>query len=242
MLRRNLFQLAAEPLQVLDVAVMPMVLTVVFLVVLGGALGAGTGDYRAWLLPGMVVETVTFAARATGVGLNVDFGTGVMDRFRSLPIARSAVLAGRIGADALRMTLGAVLMLGFAWLIGYRVQTGPLSVLAALLVLLAFGTALSWVTAFIGISVRSPQTVDTAGFLWMIPLQFGSSMFVDPATMPGWLRVIASVNPISLACNATRALLNGGPALTPVLGTLAWALALSAVFAPLAVRAYARRI
>jgi oleandomycin transport system permease protein len=240
MLRRNLLSLRAEPLQVLDVAIMPMVLAVVFLVVFGGVLGGG-GDYRAWLLPGMIVETVAFAARATGVGLNVDFGTGIMDRFRALPVSRASVLAGRIAADACRMALGATLVLVFALVIGFRIRTGPLAVLAAFAVLLAFGTALSWVTAFIGISVRSPQAVDTAGFLWIIPLQFGSSMFVDPATMPGWLRAVAAVNPISLACDAVRALLNGGPALAPVLGTLGWTVALTAVFAPLAVRAYARR-
>jgi len=239
--RRNLAQMKSEPLQLLDVALMPIVLSLIFLYMFGGAIGGGTEEYRRYLMPGMMVETIALAARATGLGLNLDFSTGMMDRFRALPVARSAVLAGRIGADVCRMLIGQLTMLGFAFAIGFRVQTGPLAVLGAVLLLLAFGTALSWVTAFIGLVVRSPQTVDTAGFIWMIPLQFGSSMFVAPSTMPGWLQAFAKINPITLVCDAVRNLLVGGPLMQPVLGALAWTVVLTAVFAPLAVRRYTRR-
>lgn len=239
--RRNLVQMKSEPLQLLDAAVMPMVLSLIFLYLFGGAIGHGERDYRLYLMPGMMVETIAVASRATGLGLNLDFSTGIMDRFRALPIARSAVLAGRLGADVCRMALSQLVMFGFAVVIGFRVQTGLPAVIGAVLLLLAFGSALSWVSAFIGLLVRGPQTVDTAGFLWMLPLQFGSSMFVSPNTMPGWLRTFAEINPVSFICDAVRNLLIGGPTTQPVLGALAWIIGLTAVFAPLAVRQYARR-
>jgi len=239
--RRNLVQMKTEPMQLFDAALMPMVFSVIFLYIFAGAIGGGTAEYRAYLIPGMLVETVIFAARSTGVALNHDFSSGLMDRFRSLPVSRSSVLLGRVGTDACRMLFGQLAMLGFAFLLGFRVRTDALALVGAALLLLAFGTAVAWVTACIGLTVRSPQTVDTAGFIWMIPLQFGSSMFVPPSTMPGWLRAFAEVNPLTLCCDAVRGLLVGGPVMQPVLGTLAWTAGLTAVFAPLALRQYRRR-
>jgi oleandomycin transport system permease protein len=239
--RRNLVQMRSEPVELLATAVMPVLLSLIFIYVLGGAISHGQGDYKQYLLPGIMVQTATFAARSTGIGLNQDFATGMMDRFRSLPIARSSVLIGRILADVCRMALGQLVMFGYALIIGFRAHGGPAGVLAAMGVTLAFGFVICWVTAYIGVTVRGPQTMETIGFVWMIPLQFGSSMFVAAGTMPGWLRAFVQVNPVSLVCNASRALMQGTPATGPLLGTAAWLLVLTALFAPLSTRKFARR-
>jgi oleandomycin transport system permease protein len=239
--RRNIVQMRSEPMQLLDAALMPIVFSVIFLCIFGGAVGGGTARYRDYLMPGILVETVVFAARTTGVALNLDSSTGLLDRFRALPVSHWSVLIGRIGTDAVRMLFGQLTVFGFALLLGFRVQTGPLALLGAMLLLLGFGTAISWVTACVGLTVRSPQTVDNAGFIWMIPLQFGSSLFVPTSTMPGWLRAFAEINPLTLSCDAVRALLVGGPTMRPLLGALVWIVGLTAVFGPLAVRQYGRR-
>ncbi|MFI5982597.1 ABC transporter permease [Streptomyces sp. NPDC051555] len=240
--RRNMLQLRGDPGQLLDSVVMPMVFTLIFLYVFGGAIwGDRPGDYRQFLLPGIMVQTLMFASRSTGYMLAVDFDNGVMDRFRSLPIARSAVLTGRIVADMTRLLLGQVVMLLFAVLIGFRVETNFLYAAAAVLLTLLYGTALAWVSAFIGLSIRSPNTVQSVGFLWMIPFQFGSSMLVPTSTMPGWLRTFAEVNPTTLVTDACRNLLGGGPVAVPVLGTVLWSVGLMCFAVPLAISRYRRR-
>ncbi|WP_223839140.1 ABC transporter permease [Saccharopolyspora pogona] len=236
--RRNLTRVKNDPEQLLDAMLMPMVLALIFIYVFGGAIAGNHADYRQYLMPGIMVETASFASRATGIGLNLDFTTGVMDRFRSLPIARSVVLSGRIVAELCRMVLGQIVMLIFAVVIGFRMQTGLLSILAAYGLILLFGMALCWVSAFIGLSLRSPQTVQTLGFLWMLPLQFGSSMFAPPETMPGWLRAFAQVNPMTAVVDSCRGLLVGGPVTTPVITAVAWSVGLIVVFGPLAVWRY----
>lgn len=242
LLRRGLVQMRGEPMQLFDAAIMPIVFLLIFLYLFGGAVGGGTAQYRTYLVPGILVETVVFAARNTGVALNHDFSTGLMDRFRALPVSRWSVLLSRIGIDACRMVFGVLGVLLFAFVLGFRVGTGLLPALGATLLLVAFGCSICWVTACIGITVRSPQTVDTAGFIWMIPLQFGSSLFVEPGTMPGWLRVFAEVNPLTLVCEAVRGLLVGGPVTAPLIGALAWIAGLTVVFGRLAVRQFGRRL
>ncbi|MEU2915731.1 ABC transporter permease [Streptomyces massasporeus] len=240
--RRNMLQLRGDPGQLLDSVVMPMVFTLIFLYVFGGAIwGDRPGDYRQFLLPGIMVQTLMFASRSTGYLLAVDFDNGVMDRFRSLPIARSAVLTGRIVADMSRLLLGQVVMLLFALAIGFRVETNFLFAVAAVLLTLLYGTALAWVSAFIGLTLRSPNTVQSVGFLWMIPFQFGSSMLVPTSTMPGWLRVFAEANPTTLVTDGCRNLLAGGPIAGPVLGTVLWSVGLMCCAVPLAISRYRRR-
>ncbi|MGI9062577.1 MAG: ABC transporter permease [Pseudonocardiaceae bacterium] len=239
--RRNLVRIKNDPGQLFEATVMPMVLALVFIYVFGGAIGGDHGDYRQYLMPGIMVETACFASRSTGIGMNLDFDNGVMDRFRSLPIARSAVLSARIIAELCRMLLGQVVILAFAYLIGFRIHTGILPALAAIGMIMLFGMALCWVSAFIGLAVRSPQTVQSVGFVWLIPLQFGSSMFAPTDTMPGWLKAFADVNPISFVINTCRALLTGGPVTPHLLPALACIVAIVAVFAPLAVRQFFRR-
>ncbi|AKN72337.1 ABC transporter [Streptomyces sp. PBH53] len=239
--RRNLVQLRYDPSQLLDATLMPMVFTLIFVYVFGGAIGGNQADYRQYLIPGIMVQVASFAAQVTGVALNLDFSTGVMDRFRSLPIARSAVLSGRILADLCRLALGQAVILLFALAIGFRTHTNPLCVLGALALLMLYGLSLSWIAAFVGLAIRSPQAVQSMGFLWMIPLQFGSSMFADPGTMPGWLQAFAQVNPTTLVVDTCRGLLVGGPVAGNLLGALAWTCGILVVFAPLAVRQYTRR-
>ncbi|MGW1031994.1 ABC transporter permease [Streptomyces antibioticus] len=240
--RRNMLQLRGDPGQLLDSVVMPMVFTLIFLYVFGGAIwGDRPGDYRQFLLPGIMVQTLMFASRSTGYMLAVDFNNGVMDRFRSLPISRVAVLAGRITADMTKLLMGQVVMLAFAVAIGFRVETNALFAVAAVLLTLLYGTALAWVSAFIGLSMRSPNTVQSVGFLWMIPFQFGSSMLVPTSTMPGWLRTFAEANPTTLVTDACRNLLGGGAIAEPVLGAVLWSVGLMCLAVPLAISRYRRR-
>jgi oleandomycin transport system permease protein len=239
--RRNLMQLRSDPLQLFSATFMPILITIIFINIFGGAIGGGSENYTQYLLPGITVQTVTVASRLTGVGLNLDFTTGMMDRFRSFPIARSSVLIGRIAADLCRMVLAQIVMLAFAFLIGFRIYGGPLATLAAMVLMLGFGAALCWVSAWIGLVVRGAESVQMIGSTWIIPLQFGSSMFVSPSTMPGWLRTVVEVNPMTLVCDACRDLLLGANAIAPVLGSLAWIVGLTAVFGPLAVLRYSRR-
>jgi oleandomycin transport system permease protein len=240
--RRNLLQVRNDPGQLVDSALMPIVFTLIFLYVFGGAIWNGReGDYRQYLLPGIMVQTIMFASRATGFTLSMDFGTGIMDRFRSLPIARSAVLSGRIIADVARLLLGQVIMLSFALLVGFEVHTSPLVAAGGVALVLLYGTALAWLSAVIGLVLRSPTTVSSAGFLWMIPLQFGSSMLVPTSTMPGWMRTFAEVNPTTQVTDATRNMLIGGPWMSHATNALTWSVGILVVAVPLAVHRYNRR-
>ncbi|MFD2415748.1 ABC transporter permease [Amycolatopsis pigmentata] len=240
--RRNLLHMRGSPMQLVSTAIFPMLFGVVLIYVFGGAISNGRMDYKEYVLPGITFQTVAVASRLTGTWLNLDFTTGMMDRFRSFPIARSSVLIGRITADLCRMIIVLLLMSAFGFAIGFRVSGGPLAVLASMLLMVGLGVALSWVSAFIGLVLRRPQSVQMTASLWMIPLQFGSSMFVPPDTMPGWLRVFAEVNPVTLVCDASRDLLTGADAARPVLGTILWILGTITVFGPLTVMRYARRV
>ncbi|WP_420497467.1 ABC transporter permease [Parafrankia sp. FMc2] len=212
--RRNLMKIAGNPGLILDATVMPMVFAVVFVYVLGGAIADSTRTYQQFFMPGIMALTLTIVSRSTGISLAVDFGNGMVDRLRSLPIARSAVLTGRIIADTVRMLVSLLIIFSFAYVIGFRIETNVVSSVAALGLLTAYGVALCWVAAFIGLAVRSIQTVESVTMLWMVPLQFGSSLFVPTDTMPGWLAAFAEVNPMTLVVDASRGLLLG-----PVLGS-----------------------
>jgi len=238
---RNLRKLTNDPGQLLDATVMPIVFSLVFVYVFGGAIAGDTGHYVEYFMPGIMALTVTIVSRTTGIGLAVDFGTGIVDRFRSLPVARSAVLAGRVVSDAVRMAISQFVILGFAYVIGFRVHTGLPQVFATVGLLVGFGVALSCVSAVIGLTARSLPTVDTIATLWMVPLQFGSSMFVPTATMPGWLQAFVKVNPMTLVVDASRGLLGGGPVAAPALGASLWIVGTIVVFGPIAVWRYRRR-
>jgi ABC transporter DrrB family efflux protein len=219
--------------------VQPVIFVLLFRYVFGGAIDTGQLSYVDYLLPGIIVMSAIFGALTTGLGLTEDLKAGVVDRFRSLPIARSAVLIGRTAADLATnlVTLIVMLLIGFA--VGFR-PSEPLYRLAlAIVLVLAFAYVFSWVSAFVGLTVRDPETAQGLGFIWVFPLVFASSAFVQTADMPGVVQTFAEVNPVTLVVDAARALTTGhGDALAPTLGTLAWLTGLLLVFVPLTIRAF----
>ncbi|MFE6978160.1 ABC transporter permease [Streptomyces sp. NPDC057682] len=239
--RRNLRKVLSSPGQVLDATLMPVIFALIFVYVFGGAISGSSGAYKQYVMPGIMALTTTIASRTSGTTLNVDFTTGVMDRFRSLPMARSAVLTGRILADTIRMLVSLLTVFGFALLIGFRVHTGPLQALAAIGLILLYGVALSWLHALIGLTARSIETVQSVGMLAMVPLQFGSSIFAAPGTMPGWLGFLVQHNPMSAVVDSARNLMLGGPVAAHVITALAWSVGMMAILVPLSVRQYRNR-
>jgi ABC transporter DrrB family efflux protein len=238
--RRNLIQVVRTPELLVFSAVQPIIFVLLFNYVFGGAIRTPGVEYIDFLIPGIVVMTVAFASFGTGIGLNEDLSKGMIDRFRSLPIARSAYLTGRILADTVRIMGNVLLLAGVGALLGLRFQAGPVPALGAFLLATAFGVAMAWVAALIGLAARNPETVNSVGFIWMLPLTFASSAFVPVASMPGWLQAFAEVNPITVNVDALRALVLGGPTATPVLQALAWIAGITVVFWVLAVRQYRR--
>jgi oleandomycin transport system permease protein len=213
-----------------------------FTYVFGGALAGSPGDYLRFALPGIIVQNALFATMTTGFGLNADLTRGVFDRLRSLPIARSAPLAGRIVADTAKQAWSMALLLGVGMVLGFRVHGGPLGLLAALALLLAFTLAFSWLAVLVGVLVDEPDKVQIFGFTVIFPLTFTSDAFVRMDTMPGWMQAWVKVNPVTMLADGTRGLLVGGPVAGPAGKALLWAAVFAAVFAPLAVRAFKRRV
>jgi ABC-2 type transport system permease protein/oleandomycin transport system permease protein len=196
------------------------------------------GSYADYLMPGILVLSAIFGALVTGIGLSEDLSKGIVDRLRSLPIARSAVLVGRTLSDLVRNVATVILMLGVGFLVGFR-PTEPVGrFVAAIALLLAFGYVFSWISGTIGLLARDPETAQGAGMIWVFPLTFVSSAFVPTTTMPAAVRAVADVNPVTLCVDAVRALTIGGHATGPVLGTLAWLAGLLLVFVPFAVSRY----
>ena len=239
--RRNLLHVVRTPDLLVFATIQPIVLLLLFRYVFGGAIRVPGGSYVDYLIPGLIVQTVVFGAPSTSVGMAEDMSKGIIDRFRSLPMARSAVLAGRILADLLRNAFVVVLMVGVGVLVGFRLHNGLLAALAAIVLTLLLGYAFSWVFALVGLAVTDPEAAQLAGLLPIFPLVFASSVFTPVETMPGWLQAFADVQPITRAADAVRALTVGGPLSTDLAWTALWIAALLAVFAPLAVRRYSRR-
>lgn len=242
MTRRNLIRYIRIPTLFVFSTIQPVMFVLLFRYVFGGAVrGLPPGvSYVDFLMPGIFVQTVIFGSTQTGVGLADDMQRGMIDRFRSLPMARSAVLAGRTLSDCVRNTFVVLLMAAVGTLVGFRIHAGVLPALAAVVLAVAFGFAFSWISALIGLTVQDVESAQTAGFIWVFPLVFASSVFVPLDTMPGWLQAFARANPISNVANALRALTNGGPTTNPLLYSLAWIIGLTLVFTPLAVRRYRR--
>jgi ABC transporter DrrB family efflux protein len=252
--RRNLLHTIRLPEVLALSAVMPVVFIVMFTYVFGGAIGAtippaAVGRYVNWLIPGLLAQFALFGGGATASGLVEDLDKGVIDRFRSLPMTHSAVLAGRTLSDLLRSAVTLALMLAVGYAIGFRWQQGFLGLLAALGIGLVFGYAWSWVMAVVALTVRTAEAVQAAVFMGVFPLAFTSSVFVPTQTMPSWLEPFAANQPVTVATNALRGLILGPGALPPgttvagqVAVTLAWSAAILAVFAPLAVRLYRRSV
>jgi ABC transporter DrrB family efflux protein len=252
--RRNVLRFLRIPALLLFSTVQPVMFLLLFNYVFGGAINLGIGpdadQYINWLIPGILVQSAVFGATATALGLTEDLGAGVIDRFRSLPMARSAVLTGRTAADLVRNTLVFSLMLVVGYLMGWRFEQGFWKMLLALILALLFGYAFSWLMVVIGLATKTPEAAQSAGFLPIFPLVFASSVFVPTETMPDWLRVFADHQPITIVANTVRSLLLPEEALqflefdqgTLILQTLGWTVAIIAVFAPLSVRMYKRTV
>ena len=247
--RRNLLRNIRLPQLLLFATVQPVMFLLLFNYVFGGAIEGATGfDYINWLVPGLLIQVAAFGAGQTALGLTEDLSKGVIERFRSLPMARSAVLAGRTLSDLIRngFVIGLMMVVGF--LIGFRWQTNVFGMAAGLVVAMVFAYSLSWVMATIGLIVKNPEAAQSAVFLPVFPLVFASSVFVPTQTMPSALRAFAENQPITVTVNALRGLILGPEALSgtsvgsQVLLAFGWSAAILAVFAPLAVRVYRRTV
>jgi oleandomycin transport system permease protein len=239
--RRSLIKTIRTPEQLLDVTLQPVIFVMLFVYLLGGAISGSRHEYLQFLLPAIMVQTVSFAALATGVSLNTDIKKGVFDRFRSLPIGRSAPLIGSVLGDMIRFVVSIVVLLSFGYAIGFRIGTNPLATLAACLLTITFAFAITWVFVLIGLVMREPGAVQGTAFIVMFPLTFGTNMMAPTATRPGWLQAWVRNNPVTEVMEAARGLMVGGPVATAAVHTLLWSAGIVAVFAPLAVRAYTKR-
>jgi ABC transporter DrrB family efflux protein len=235
---RNLIRLPRAPELLLAFTVQPIMFVLLFRYVFGGAIKTPGYSYADFLIPGIIVQNIAFGGFVTALGLNEDLHKGLIDRFRSLPMSRAAVLAGRTLADVVTNALSVVILVVTGLLIGFTFHTGVLEVLAGFGLLLLFGYAFSWVFAFLGMLVSSPEAANSVGFIAVFPLTFISSAFVPVASMPEVLRVFAEVNPFTITVDAMRSLWLGAPAHNNVWGAVAWGLAIIAVFSPLAVARY----
>jgi oleandomycin transport system permease protein len=238
---RGIVKTIHSPEALLDVTLQPVVFLLLFVYVFGGAISGDPQTYLQFALPGVLVQTIVFASAGTGVALADDLSTGIFDRFRSLPIGRSAPLVGAIGADLVRYLTSGLIMLGLGVLLGFRFGTGPLAVIAALGLVMLFAFALCWVFTALAMVVTQPRSVQGIGALIMLPITFGSNVFVPAATLPWWLRGFVEVNPVSKLSDAMRGLLTGGPVAGPATAAIVASAVIIAIFAPLAVALYQRR-
>ena len=240
--KRNMIKMVRTPEQFIDVTLQPVIFLVLFVYVFGGALAGGSQhNYLEFLLPGLLGQTIAMSSITIGQNMNADIAKGVFDRFRSLPIARSVPLVGAVLAEFSRYLIVCVVTIGFGYALGFRVQTDPLRLLAALALAICFALSFAWISVFVGMTVRSAGAVQGVMFLLVFPLSFGSNTFVRVATMPGWLQAFVTVNPLSHLVSAVRALMLGGPAGPQIGWTFAWCAGLLVVFFPLALRGYIRR-
>jgi ABC transporter DrrB family efflux protein len=237
---RNLVRLPRRPDLLLAFTVQPIMFVLLFRYVFGGAIQTGGLPYVEFLIPGIIVQNIAFGGFVTALGLNEDVHKGLIDRFRSLPMARPAVLAGRTLADVATNLLSVLVLVGTGAIIGFSFRTGVLQVLAGFGLLLLIGYAFSWVFALVGLVVSSPESANSVGFIAIFPLTFISSAFVPPATMPEPLKWFAHVNPFTIMVDAMRALWLDTPAGNYVWGAVVWAFIIMGFFAPFAVSRYRR--
>lgn len=236
---RNLRRLTRVPTLIALATIQPVLMVVLFTFVFGGAVHPpGVRHYVDYLLPGIFVLAIGFGASQTGVAVAEDLATGMIDRFRALPMARSAVLAGRVAADAIRNLFVVGLMIAVGSAIGFRFHAGPVPALAAVALAVATGVAFSWLNALLGLLVRDAESAGLAGLFPVIILVFTSSTLVPVATMPGWLQAFAKINPVTVVVDALRALCLGGPTARPAAEALAWICGLLAATIPAAIARY----
>ena len=239
---RNLIRLPRAPDLLLAFTVQPIMFVLLFAYVFGGALRTPGYSYVDYLIPGIIVQNIAFGGFVTALGLNEDLHKGLIDRFRSLPMSRAAVLAGRTLSDVATNALSIAILLITGLIIGFSFHTDALHAIAGVGLLLLFGYAFSWVFAFLGLLVSSPEAANSVGFIAVFPLTFVSSAFVPVRSMPAVLRAFANVNPFTIVVDAMRSLWLGAPAHDSIWGAVVWALAIIVVFSLLAVRRYRRAV
>ena len=239
---RSLVQIRHNPLELIDFGVQPVMFLLLFTYVFGGAIGGSPHAYLMFALPGIMVQNSLFTTLNTATGLSTDLEKGFFDRLRSLPIARFAPLSGRMVADLAKQAWAFALLLGIGVILGFRVGTGPLGVLAAAGLVLTCTLAISWALVLVSMLAANPEKVQIFGFVVLFPITFTSDAFVPTSSMPGWLQAWSKANPVSQIADAVRGLMVAGPVARPVVESLLWAAAFTAVFAPLAVRAFKRRV
>jgi ABC-2 type transport system permease protein/oleandomycin transport system permease protein len=237
---RNLVRLPRAPDLLLAFTVQPVMFVLLFVYVFGGAISTPGYDYVDFLIPGIIVQNIAFGGFVTALGLNEDLHKGLIDRFRSLPMARAAVLGGRTLSDVVTNLLSVFVLLVTGLLIGFSFDADALEIVGGIALLLLFGYAFSWVFALLGLIVSSPEAANSLGFIAVFPLTFISSAFVPVESMPAGLQWFAEINPFTIVVDAMRALWVGAPAGNSVWGAVVWSLAILAIFAPLAVARYRR--
>jgi ABC-2 type transport system permease protein/oleandomycin transport system permease protein len=238
MTKRNILRYVRLPQLLVFNATLNVVLLLLFNYVFGGAIDTGGIKYVQYFLPGFLAQTVVFGSTQTSVGIAEDLSKGLIDRFRSLPMARSAFLTGRVLADMVRYVILISLMIAIGSAIGFRFENGVGPALAGIALIILFGVSLTWVGIFIGISVKDVETAQVAGFVWVFPLVFASSLYVPIETMPSWLQAFAKINPVTSMVDTTRALFLGMGVWSALWKILAWDAAIILAFAPFALRRY----
>lgn len=238
---RGIVKIRRNPAGLADVIIGPAIFLVLFGYVFGGAISGDTGEYLQYVFPGILGMMTLFATMGVGVSLSTDLSEGIFDRFRSLPIARISPLIGAIGSDVVRQSVSLAALIGFGLLLGVRFETNVWSVLGACALALGFALAVSWALILLALAIKDPQAVQGLGAVLIIPIAFASNIFVPVETMPGWMRVFASWNPVGHLVDAVRGLMMGGPVGEPLMFTLIWMAVFVVVFAPLSLIAYNRR-
>jgi ABC-2 type transport system permease protein len=235
---RAMLKIKHVPFQLFDVSVMPIMFTLLFTYIFGGALAGSPRQYIQYLLPGILVQTIVFITVYTGMGVNGDIHKGLFDRFRSLPMWQPSPLLGALAGDLFRYSVASTIILIIGFIIGFRPRGGLLGVLLAFALVLVFAFALSWLWIIVGMLVRTPESVMTTSFIFLMPLTFASDIFVKLETMPGWLQEVVGRNPVTKLANASRKLMHGEPAGADV----GWVLLASAIIvlvaSPIAMRMY----
>ena len=237
---RAMLKIKHVPFQLFDVTAFPLMMTLMFTYLFGGALAGSPRAYVQYLLPGIVVQTIVFITVYTGVGLNYDITKGLFDRFRSVPIWQPAPIFGALLGDVFRYSLAATMVIILGVIMGFRPAGGVAGVVLAVALVIVFAISLSWMWIIVGMLVKSPESVMTSSFLLLFPLTMGSNIFVDPKTMPGWLQTVVGLNPVTHLVNASRGLMGGNVAGSDVVWVLVASALITAVFAPLAMRMYHR--
>jgi oleandomycin transport system permease protein len=229
----------------MDAVLMPVIFTLLFVYVFGGSigrsLGGGQAAYVQYVIPGMVAMMSMNIAQGVGTGFNEDFNKGIMDRFRSLPIGRGSVLLAKIAVELIRLVVAVTIQMIVALLVGYQINGHWGGLLASIGLTALFGSAIMWIFLVLGVTMKNAQSVQAMGFLVMMPLQFGSSIFAPTNSMPGWLESFTTYNPMSALADAARGLMTGGPIAHGLTVTLAWTAGLTLIMAPVAIRKFTKK-